>query len=249
MEYLCIWNAFEQDSSLFNHIKEIGRLAAAAAVSQQPSLGGASASASASSTSAASSTASSPRAVSKEPPAAVTSAFSSTRHFPASLAHVAALAATQQQLQQRITAAAYQQGQAELPAQSPMFINQHQLPGAAHQQQSGTGVGLQQLHQNNSNMANSLLWQPWRDLQQAAAMHHQLYKQQQQQQQQLFKGSCFMGKYWIRNFEIKEYEKYNRDDLQQRLLKTEFVTYKFLLKYETQGQGRLTEREWEKQKK
>lgn len=192
MDYLCIWNAFEQNSLFINHIKEIGRLAAAAAVSQQPSIGGASVSASATSasTSEASSTASSPTAVSKESAAATTSAFSSTQHFPAS-PHVAALAAAQQQLQQRIAAAAYQQGQAELPAQSPMFINQQQMPGAAHQQQPGTGVGLQQLQQNNSNMANSLLWQPWRDLQQAAAMHHQLYKQQQQQQ--LFKGSCFMG--------------------------------------------------------
>ncbi|KRG06758.1 arginine-glutamic acid dipeptide repeats protein isoform X1 [Drosophila mojavensis] len=193
MDYLCIWNAFEQNSLFINHIKEIGRLAAAAAVSQQPSIGGASVSASATSasTSEASSTASSPTAVSKESAAATTSAFSSTQHFPAS-PHVAALAAAQQQLQQRIAAAAYQQGQAELPAQSPMFINQQQMPGAAHQQQPGTGVGLQQLQQNNSNMANSLLWQPWRDLQQAAAMHHQLYKQQQQQQ--LFKETRLTSK-------------------------------------------------------
>ncbi|KAM8709376.1 hypothetical protein ACLKA7_016218 [Drosophila subpalustris] len=203
MEYLCILNAFEQN--YYNRIKEIERLANATAVSQQPTSSGgtisvsvpasssssASVSGSASSSSAASSTASSPTALAKE--AAVTAAVSSSRHFPASFAHAAALAATQQQLQQRLAAAGYQQGQAEFPAQSPLFYQQqhlqqqqqqqqqqHQLPGAAHQQ---AGTGSSQFQQNNSNMANSLLWQPWRDLQQAAAMHHQLIKQQQQQQQ------------------------------------------------------------------
>lgn len=77
-------------------------------------------------------------------------------------------------------------------------FKQHQQQFLLHQQQlqqqlqshggviSGSAtnpLSLQQQH-DNTNMANSLLWQPWRDLQQAAAVHHHLYRQQQQQQQQ-----------------------------------------------------------------
>ncbi|XP_061397548.1 uncharacterized protein LOC133333237 [Musca vetustissima] len=63
---------------------------------------------------------------------------------------------------------------------------QQQLQGSSA---SGIGIGVNPLtlHPNqhdDTNMANSLLWQPWRDLQQAAAVHHHLYRQQQQQLQQ-----------------------------------------------------------------
>ncbi|KAH8380012.1 hypothetical protein KR009_008503, partial [Drosophila setifemur] len=174
MEYLCILNAFEQN--YYNRIKEIERLAAAAAAA-------ASSSSSASSTSSAASTSSA--SCSSDPSSSSSSPTSTAREMAQA---AAALAATQR-------LAAYQ-GHGQGQGQGAMLYYQQHHP---HHQQLQQQHPLQagSAHQppnpqsssdpNSSNMANSLLWQPWRDLQQAAAMHHQLYKQHQQQQQQLHK--------------------------------------------------------------
>ncbi|KAH8269956.1 hypothetical protein KR018_000364, partial [Drosophila ironensis] len=168
MEYLCILNAFEQN--YYNRIKEIERLSAAAAASPS-SASPASSSNSTSSTSCSSGPSNS-------------SAASSTTNSPTAAREMvqaaAALAATQ-----RLTV--YKgHGQEQ---RAMLFHHQHQL----HRQQLQhhhplQAVSLSQHPQHlqptaDPNSSNSLLWQPWRDLQQAAAMHHQLYKQQQQEQE------------------------------------------------------------------
>lgn len=201
------WNSFENNYTIY--IKAIERMKQQ---QQQSTLSAGSvsisgSSGSASSSSAASSTASSPTAVAKEvaAPLAATAppGRASAGRFMDPFAD--AFVATQQQLQQRFAAAAYQQqaGQAEFPVQSLLFYQQQQHlqqqqlpPGIAQQQQLRVGVGAAGgAGSSNTNMANSLIWQPWRDFQQAAAMHRQLYTEQQQQQLQmiLHKGSWSKG--------------------------------------------------------
>lgn len=214
MDFLS-WNSFENNYTIY--IKAIERMKQQQQQQSALSAGSVSisgSSGSASSSSAASSTASSPTAVAKEVALAATAppGRASAGHFMDPFAD--AFVATQQQLQQRFAAAAYQQqaGQAEFPVQSLLFYQQQQQqqhlqqqqqqqlsPGIAHQQQQqqlrvgvGAAVGA---GSSNTNMANSLIWQPWRDFQQAAAMHRQLYTEQQQQQLQmiLHKGSWSKG--------------------------------------------------------
>ncbi|KAH8335062.1 hypothetical protein KR074_002183, partial [Drosophila pseudoananassae] len=162
MDYLCILNAFEQN--YYNRIKEIcqGRAAASASsASSTVSTSSASCSSGPSTSSAASSTASSPTSTAREMAQAA-----------------AALAATQR-------LAAYQ-GHGQPP---PSMFFHEQQHHQRQQLQPSFPLHSVSLHQPqhlqptaDPNSSNSLLWQPWRDLQQAAAMHHQLYRQQQQQQ-------------------------------------------------------------------
>ncbi|EDV41334.1 uncharacterized protein Dana_GF23470, isoform A [Drosophila ananassae] len=158
MEYLCILNAFEQN--YYNRIKEIERLAAAA---------------SASSSSASSTVSTSAASCSSGP--STSSATSSTASSPTSTAREMAQAAAALAATQRL--AAYQ-GHGQPPPS--MFFHEQQLQPAfpLHSVSLHQPQHLQPTADPNSS--NSLLWQPWRDLQQAAAMHHQLYRQQQQQQ-------------------------------------------------------------------
>ncbi|KAH8236151.1 hypothetical protein KR032_009987, partial [Drosophila birchii] len=179
MDYLCILNAFEQN--YYNRVKEIERLAAAAAA--------ASSSSTASSASPASSTASTSSASCLNGPSTASTA-SSTASSPSTsvreVAHAAAALAASQRL------AAYQ-GQGQGQGQGMMYQHHRQQMEQLEQLQQNhplrSGSGTHQVQPatdpNSSNMANSLLWQPWRDLQQAAAMHHQLYRQQQQFQKEM----------------------------------------------------------------
>lgn len=62
--------------------------------------------------------------------------------------------------------------------QQLFLMHQHQLQEQLQRQPYSTkNLSLQQQQLDKSNMSNSLLWQPWRDLQQAA-VHHHLYQQQ-----------------------------------------------------------------------
>ncbi|KAH8286117.1 hypothetical protein KR054_002773, partial [Drosophila jambulina] len=176
MDYLCILNAFEQN--YYNRVKEIERLAAAAAA--------ASSSSTASSASPASSTASTSSASCPNGPSTASTA-SSTASSPSTsareVAHTAAALAASQRL------AAYQ-GQGQDQGKGMMYHHHRQHMEQLQQNHplrpgSGTHQSQQASDPNSSNMANSLLWQPWRDLQQAAAMHHQLYRQQQQFQKEM----------------------------------------------------------------
>ncbi|XP_017036631.1 protein enabled homolog isoform X1 [Drosophila kikkawai] len=176
MDYLCILNAFEQN--YYNRVKEIERLAAAAAA--------ASSSSPASSASPASSTASTSSASCLNGPS-TSSTASSTGSSPSTsvreVAHAAAALAASQRL------AAYQ-GQEQGQGQGMIYQHHRQQMEQlqqSHALRSGSVTPQSQpaSDPNSSNMANSLLWQPWRDLQQAAAMHHQLYRQQQQFQKEM----------------------------------------------------------------
>lgn len=171
LDYRCLLDAFED----YYYHKEIQRLVAETA-------GGATATSPASSASSASSTASISSASCSSGPS-TSSIVSSAASSHGSLAQVATA-----------RAAAALADQQALASQRAMFYNvQHpQQLEQLHALQAESGN--QQMHPqanadpNASSMANSLLWQPWRDLQQAAAMHHQLYRQQQQQLQ-LHSGS------------------------------------------------------------
>ncbi|KAH8258824.1 hypothetical protein KR038_010251, partial [Drosophila bunnanda] len=168
MDYLCILNAVKQHY--------YSRLDAAAAT--------ASSSSPASSASPASSTASVSSASCLNGPS-TSSTASSTASSPSTSAREVAHAAAALAASQRL--AAYQsQGQVQGQEQGMMYQHHRQQMEQLQQNhplRSGSGTHQSQPapDPNSTNMANSLLWQPWRDLQQAAAMHHQLYRQQQQQ--------------------------------------------------------------------
>ncbi|XP_037807737.1 flocculation protein FLO11 isoform X1 [Lucilia sericata] len=63
--------------------------------------------------------------------------------------------------------------------QQQFLLHQQQLQQQLQSQSSTTNSLSLQQQLDSSNMSNSLIWQPWRDLQQAA-VHHQLYHQHQQ---------------------------------------------------------------------
>ncbi|EDW94426.2 uncharacterized protein Dyak_GE21976, isoform D [Drosophila yakuba] len=166
LDYRCLLDAFED----YYYHKEIQRMVA--------ETSGATA---ASPASSASSTASISSASCSSGPSTSSNA-SSTSSSHSTLAQVAAARA----------AAALADQQVQLASQRAMFYNVQHPQQLEHLEQLHAlqaESGHQQQHPqasadpNASSMANSLLWQPWRDLQQAAAMHHQLYRQQQQQLQ------------------------------------------------------------------
>lgn len=61
--------------------------------------------------------------------------------------------------------------------QQQFLLHQHQMQQQLQSHPPTTNTITIQQQFDNSNMSNSLIWQPWRDLQQAA-VHHHLYQQQ-----------------------------------------------------------------------
>lgn len=230
MENLSTWKSFGDNCPWY--IKVIEQLKQQqCALSAGSSVSG---SASTSTSSAASSTASSPTAVAKEAAAHSTTAAraaatatalgGTAEYFKDSMVDTTiALIWGPKEIQHRLATASLQQLQQQqqheylqyyqLQQLQQQHQQQQQLPPRAAHQQLAAGAGGDAA---NSNMANSFLWQPWRDLQQAAAIHRQLYTEQQQQQQQLIlhKGSCDRGENSMK-IVMK-----TRADLQQHLPKT-----------------------------
>ena len=83
--------------------------------------------------------------------------------------------------------------------QQQFLLHQHHLQQQLHKHSSPSPLTIKQQF-DNSKMSNTLIWQPWRDLQQAAAAHHHFYYQRQEQNRFNFrKGQFFVIENWRTN--------------------------------------------------